>query len=291
MKVNRDGVFSMSISGNAIVDRMSSIQISGNVIPQSWYKTITKDTGKPYLAAIVILSDIVYWYRPVEVRDEDSGRTVSIRKKFKSDLLQRSYAQLAEQFGISKRDATNAVVALEKLGVIKRHFRKIEVGGMLMNNVLFIELVPDVLESITFGTEVTNGFGDTYHSNKGQGSLKFETGPTQKSETNTKTTKETTTKTSKNRVKAKAFEPPTLEEVESYIKEKGYTNVNASKWISRYKANGWMVGRVKMKDWRACVDYWHNNDFRKDYSASNNNVAQHTKEENALSFASPITFD
>jgi hypothetical protein len=281
----------MSSTGNAIVDRMASVQISGNVIPQSWYKTITKDTGKPYLAAIVILSDIVYWYRPVEVRDEDSGRTVSMRKKFKSDLLQRSYAQLAEQFGISKRDATNAVVALEKLGVIKRHFRKIEVGGMLMNNVLFIELVPDVLESITFGTEESNGFGDTYHSNKGQGSLKLETGPTQKSETNTKTTKETTTKTSKKRVKAKAFVPPTIEEVESYIKEKGYTNVSAAKWISRYKANGWMVGRTKMKDWRACVDYWHNNDFRKDYSVSNNNVAQHTKEENELSFASPITFD
>ena len=261
-------------SGNAIVDRMSSIQISGNVIPQSWYKTITKDTGKPHLAAIVILSDIVYWYRPIEVRDEDSGRTVSMRKKFKSDLLQRSYAQLSEQFGISKRDATNAVIALEKLGVIKRHFRKIEVGGMLMNNVLFIELVPDVLESITFGTEESNGFGDTYHSNKGQGSLKLETGPTQKSETNTKTNKETTTKTSKKMVKAKAFVPPTIEEVESYIKEKGYTNVNASKWISRYKANGWMVGRVKMKDWRACVDYWHNNDFKKDYSASSNNVAQ-----------------
>ena len=281
----------MSSTGNAIVDRMSSIQISGNVIPQSWYKTITKDTGKPYLAAIVILSDIVYWYRPVEVRDEDSGRTVSMRKKFKSDLLQRSYAQLAEQFGISKRDATNAVVALEKLGVIKRHFRKIEVGGMLMNNVLFIELVPDVLESITFGTEVSNGFGDTYHSNKGQGSLKFETGPTQKSETNTKTTKETTTKTSKNRVKAKAFVPPTIEEVESYIKEKGYTNVNAAKWMARYESNGWMVGHSKMKNWKAAVTYWHLNDYGKDYSASNDSVVQHTEEENKLAFASPITFD
>lgn len=91
--------------------------------------------------------------------------------------------------------------------------------------------------------------------------------------------------------KRKRFVEPTIEEVEAYIKEKGYTNVSAAKWISKYKANGWMVGRTKMKDWRACVDYWHNNDFRKDYSAPNNNVAQHTKEENELSFASPITFD
>lgn len=284
-------MFSMNSTGNSIVDRMSFIQISGNVIPQSWYKSITKDTGKPYLAAIVILSDIVYWYRPVEVRDEDSGRTVSMKKKFKSDLLQRSYAQLAEQFGISKRDATNAVVALEKLGVIKRHFRKIEVGGMLMNNVLFIELIPDALESITFGTELSNGFGDTYHSNKGQGSLKFETGPPQKSDTNTEITTEITTKTSKDRVKAKAFTPPNIEEVESYIKEKGYTNVNASKWMAYYESNGWKVGRSKMKNWRASITYWHNNGYDGGRGTQKNDIAQHTEEENRLAFASPITFD
>lgn len=289
-------MFSMSSTGNAIVDRMASIQISGNVIPQSWYKTITKDTGKPYLAAIVILSDIVYWYRPVEVRDEDSGRTVSMRKKFKSDLLQRSYAQLAEQLGISKRDATNAVVALEKLGVVKRHFRKIEVGGMLMNNVLFIELVPDVLESITFGTEVSNGFGDTYHSNKGQVSLKFETGPTQKSETNTKTTKETTTKTSKNRVKAKAFTPPTIDEIKSYIDEMGY-GLDPEEFLDANEQTGWkMKNGQQVRDWKARVRTFERN--RKKWTAersrgeeSQSGVMEHTKEENELSFASPITFD
>lgn len=283
-------------SGNAIVDRMSSIQISGNVIPQSWYKTITKDTGKPYLAAIVILSDIVYWYRPIEVRDEDSGRTVSMRKKFKSDLLQRSYAQLSEQFGISKRDATNAVIALEKLGVIKRHFRKIEVGGMLMNNVLFIELVPDVLESITFGTEESNGFGDTYHSNKGQGSLKLETGPTQKSETNTKTTKETTTKTSKKMVKAKAFIPPTLEEIRSYIAEMGY-GLDPEEFLDSNEQTGWKTkSGQQVRDWQARVRMFERN--RRKWTAERSQsteqqsgVMEHTKEENALSFASPITFD
>lgn len=258
----------MNSTGNIIVDRMSSIQISGNVIPQSWYKTITKDTGKPYLAAIVILSDIVYWYRPVEVRDEDSGRTVSMRKKFKSDLLQRSYAQLAEQFGISKRDATNAVVALEKLGVIKRHFRKIEVGGMLMNNVLFIELVPDVLESITFGTELSNGFGDTYHLNKGQGSLKFETGPTQKRETNTKTTKETTTKTSKEdiydesgkkRGQGKKFTPPTFEQVKDWYDKKGY-GFDLDHFWHYFNDEDWHDKQGKLvKDWkRRMANFEHN---------------------------------
>lgn len=37
--------------------------ITGNIIPTIWYRTVLKENGKPYLLAIAILSDIVYWYR------------------------------------------------------------------------------------------------------------------------------------------------------------------------------------------------------------------------------------
>ena len=56
-------------SGNQIVDAMGSLNITGNIIPTIWYRTILRENGKPYLLAIAILADIVYWYRPVEVRD------------------------------------------------------------------------------------------------------------------------------------------------------------------------------------------------------------------------------
>ena len=42
-------------TGSLTVDQMSRLQISGNVIPVSWYKTIRKPTGKPNLNAIIIL--------------------------------------------------------------------------------------------------------------------------------------------------------------------------------------------------------------------------------------------
>lgn len=100
-------------TGSVTVDRMSRLHISGNIIPVTWYKTIRKSTGKPNLNAIIILADIVYWYRPTEVRDEMTGELVGLKKKFHADLLQRSYQQIADQFGITKRDATNAVVELE----------------------------------------------------------------------------------------------------------------------------------------------------------------------------------
>ena len=61
-------------SGNIIVDAMGSINITGNIIPAVWYRTITKENGKPYLLAIVILADIVYWYRqrvqPIQSRGD-----------------------------------------------------------------------------------------------------------------------------------------------------------------------------------------------------------------------------
>ena len=144
-------------TGNKTVDRMSRINITGNIIPAAWYKTIRKSTGKPYLNAIVILSDIVYWYRAAEIRDEGSGQLIGFRKRFHSDLLQRSYQQLADQFGISKRDANNAIVELEKLGVIKRVFRTLCINGQQVPNVLFLDLDVDILLALTYPAEEAAG--------------------------------------------------------------------------------------------------------------------------------------
>lgn len=188
----------MKGSGNEIVDMVGRISITGNIIPQIWYKTITHPSGKPYLEAIVILSDIVYWYRPTEVRDERTGEVIAYRKRFKADLLQRSYADLAQQFGISKREATNAVVALEKIGVVRRHLRTIDVNGTKMANVLFLELVPKALLALTCGEVTPITFkSDTSHVQKGDLSRSEVTPLTFKSETNTEnTTENTTTETS-----------------------------------------------------------------------------------------------
>ena len=57
-------------TGNSTVDAIGQMNITGNVTPPNWYKTILRDNGKPYLLAICILSEICYWYRPKEIRDE-----------------------------------------------------------------------------------------------------------------------------------------------------------------------------------------------------------------------------
>lgn len=143
-------------TGSPVVNRMCRLQFTGNVIPVAWYRTIRKETGKPNLNAIIILADIVYWYRPVELRDEATGQLRGFQKKFRADLLQRSYQQIADQFGLSKRDATRAVVELEKLGVVRRVFRTVSKGGQQTSNVLFLALDVDRLLELTYPEKEEN---------------------------------------------------------------------------------------------------------------------------------------
>lgn len=144
-------------TGNVTVDKVGKMSFSGNIIPQTWYATIRRETGKPYLTAIIILSDIVYWYRPTEIRDEQTGQIIEYKKRFKGDMLQRSYQQMADMFGISKKEATNAIVFLEKLGVVKREFRTVNINGVVANNVLYINLIPEMLKKITYGEVIDVG--------------------------------------------------------------------------------------------------------------------------------------
>lgn len=138
-------------TGNASVDALAEMSISGNVTPVNWYKTILRENGKPYLLAICVLSEIVYWYRPVEVRDEHSGMTIGYRKKFREDLLQKTYNDFAEQFGESRRSVKAAFDRLEEIGVIRREFRNIETNsGMVLNNVMYIDLCVDRLYTCTY---------------------------------------------------------------------------------------------------------------------------------------------
>lgn len=137
------------------VKAIGSMNLEGNVIPHEWFKHIKFENGRVDMNAIVILSEIVYWHRPTVVKDEGSGAVRGIKKKFKADLLQRSYDSFSEQFGLSKRQSTDAIKRLEELGLVKRHLRHITVGGLLVSNVLFIELIHEKVRSITTPSHVT----------------------------------------------------------------------------------------------------------------------------------------
>jgi predicted phage replisome organizer len=52
--------------------------------------------------------------------------------------------------------------------------------------------------------------------------------------------------------------PPCLEEVKEYCKERN-NNVDAVKWYDFYTSKAWMIGKNKMKDWKAAVRTWEGN--------------------------------
>ena len=58
-----------------------------------------------------------------------------------------------------------------------------------------------------------------------------------------------------NNNKYNIFIKPTLQEVTDYCKERN-NNVDPQRFIDFYESKGWMVGKNKMKDWRACVRTW-----------------------------------
>jgi hypothetical protein len=171
------------MSGNPTVIKLASVEITGNVVPLEWFNHIKRPNGKPYTDAIFLLSDIVYWYRPIEVRDELTGKLLGLRKKFKADKLQRDYNSFAEQYGYTKNQVRDALGHLEKVGLIDLDFRHITVNGKKLGNVLFIGLNSDALMRIT-----------TLSDLKLIGCEEISQDPPNfKADTNTETTTETTT--------------------------------------------------------------------------------------------------
>lgn len=54
------------------------------------------------------------------------------------------------------------------------------------------------------------------------------------------------------------FRPPTVQEVKDYCEQRG-NSIDAEYFVDFYTSKNWMVGKNKMKDWRACVRMWERN--------------------------------
>jgi uncharacterized protein YdaU (DUF1376 family) len=55
------------------------------------------------------------------------------------------------------------------------------------------------------------------------------------------------------------FTPPSLSEVIDYCNHRA-NSINPQRFVDHYSANGWMRGKNKIKDWKACIRTWEQND-------------------------------
>lgn len=60
----------------------------------------------------------------------------------------------------------------------------------------------------------------------------------------------------------KRFKKPTIEEIEAYCKERG-NNIDAESFFDYYESKDWMIGKNRMKDWKAAIRTWEKNDKKK----------------------------
>ena len=64
-----------------------------------------------------------------------------------------------------------------------------------------------------------------------------------------------------NEISKRGFVKPKIEQVKDYMKEQGMNDI-ADKWFNHYESNGWMVGKNKMRDWKASVRTWKLNNLQ-----------------------------
>lgn len=73
----------------------------------------------------------------------------------------------------------------------------------------------------------------------------------------------------------KQFRTPTIEELSLYFLENKGTKKQAESFFNHYESNGWIIGRVKMKNWKAAARNWILRDFKSIPPNSNQNYMNH----------------
>ena len=68
-----------------------------------------------------------------------------------------------------------------------------------------------------------------------------------------------------------AFSKPTLQEVADYCRERN-NNVDARAFVDFYESKGWMIGKDKMKDWKAAVRTWERRQSGSKFNGIHNNA-------------------
>lgn len=78
-------------------------------------------------------------------------------------------------------------------------------------------------------------------------------------------------KSGKEKKNNQKFFKPSFLEVEEYCRERG-NNVDPERFIDFYESKGWMIGKNKMKDWKAAIRLWEKNNEKIKSDNSTNGI-------------------
>lgn len=160
-------------------------------------------------------------------------------KKWQGQVIKRgsfitSYASLSEASGLSIQQTRTAINKLKTTG---------EIEQIVTNKYQLIIVVNYEKYQENFSSD-NNQITNNQQSTNNQSTINQQ--QLNKDNKGNKDNKE---------IKRGRFTPPTLSEVEAYVIEKGY-HIDARQFIDFYESKGWMVGKNRMKDWKAAVRTW-----------------------------------
>ena len=89
----------------------AQLKLIGNITPRRWSEEITFESGKPDFAAITVLAELMYQYRPFQVFDPKTSELRGWSKKFEGDRWQCS-ANYFQKFGLTKKQTLDATLIL-----------------------------------------------------------------------------------------------------------------------------------------------------------------------------------
>lgn len=171
-----------------------------------------------------------------------------------------SNGHLAERLGLSIQQVRTALKKLEKT-------KEITIKSTNRNKIITIENYEKFQdEIIDINNQINNQITNKQQSNNNQIT-------TIKKEKNKKNNE----KEENTLLLYEKFKKPSIEEIKDYISIKNY-DVDAEWFYNYYEANGWKVGRNKMKSWKACLNTW-NQKAKKDKEKNRpnyNNYSQRT---------------
>jgi len=127
-----------------------AMKLHGTPFDNRWFLHLKLDNGLTDINSVLILSEIYYWYTPTISRDEESGEELPMKKKFKGKYLQKNKGQLGKCFGLTERQIGDALVRLEKRGLIERLYENVQCeDGSFLGTRMFIRIFPEEIARIT----------------------------------------------------------------------------------------------------------------------------------------------
>lgn len=166
-----------------------------------------------------------------------------------------SVSYIVDYFKLSKRAVLNLLGELEKDGLIRKWSET--VNGRPTNR--YAALRPAACVSASDGCKKCTGEENAPVQNVHSDGCKKCTSTGAECAPK----KENNNKSENKGPSATRFSPPTVEQVRAYFRERGVSpadaQTEADKFVDRYEANGWIVGKTKMKDWKAAARNWLRN--------------------------------